>query len=347
MSLKRDLTLRNERSTDITPLRSYQVTLDIGIGLRQTQTENNEQDRRTGTKPVKRTPSVGRSIDETSRKSRREKVAKRITLLQHPGDHTTRLLRTILQRRRSRITVEPTHRNTKQGAAGQELLVGLTEPRTELEHDEEDIIDDERPLPTISIGRDTEDDGPDGAEHQHQRDAPCDLGIGLIERDREVRDGQADGEEIERVPGLRGSVTGGGGVEFATYPCEEGDEEEKPLFPAQHHEEVDGVGCLVHRRLEGGEARESIFLRGHLVRWLGFRDSIVASPGGRNLLVGSKEVSHDGEGSCCVEWALESVSRDALKEVQTCSDSLLPRGSTTNIYKRIKGLEHNKRTVRS
>lgn len=60
------------------------------------------------------------------------------------------------------------------------------------------------------------------------------------------------------------------GAEGDTYPREETDEEEGPLFPIQHHKKADGIGGTVHRRLEGGETREGIHPRGNFGGGKGF-----------------------------------------------------------------------------
>lgn len=45
----------------------------------------------------------------------------------------------------------------------------------ELENDKEKVVHDERPLPPVAVSRNTEYDGTNGPEHQHERDAPCDV----------------------------------------------------------------------------------------------------------------------------------------------------------------------------
>jgi hypothetical protein len=202
MFLNGNLPLRQERTSNTPPLITHELTLNIGIGLRKAKTKDDNQDRRASTKPVKWAPSVGRRVNEPSRKRRRQEIAKRITLLQHARDQTTSLLGTVLQGGGGGITIQATHGHTKQGTAGQELLVVLAETRAELERNEEDIVHDKRPLAAVPIGRYTEDGGPNRTEHEHQGDAPCDLGRGLAEGNGEIRDRQADGEEIKSVPCL-------------------------------------------------------------------------------------------------------------------------------------------------
>lgn len=47
------------------------------------------------------------------------------------------------------------------------------------EDNKEEVVDDERPLATVSIGSDTEDDGTEGPEHEHQRNSPGYVCLGL------------------------------------------------------------------------------------------------------------------------------------------------------------------------
>lgn len=72
----------------------------------------------------------------------------------------------------------------------------------QLKGDKQEIADDQGPLPTVAVTGQAKDDGPDGPEHEHHRDAPCDVRLGAPKRLGEVADGQRDGEEVERVPCL-------------------------------------------------------------------------------------------------------------------------------------------------
>ncbi|KAG7119033.1 hypothetical protein HYQ46_011007 [Verticillium longisporum] len=65
------------------------------------------------------------------------------------------------------------------------------------------VIDDKRPLATVSIGGDTKDDGAHRTEHEHQRDAPRDVRLRLAKLLGQLRNGQGNGEEVESIPRLR------------------------------------------------------------------------------------------------------------------------------------------------
>lgn len=114
-------------------------------------------------------------IDQATRKRRSKQVAKCVALLQQTGDNTAGLGGTVLECRGGGVPVETAHRNPEQGAAGQELLVGLAEARAQFEDDEQDQIDNKRPFAAITIGRNTEDDRADGPQHEHEGDAPGDI----------------------------------------------------------------------------------------------------------------------------------------------------------------------------
>src|SRR3569833_237018 len=74
----------------------------------------------------------------------------------------------------------------------------------QLESDKEDVVDHKRPLAAVAISGDAKDDGADRPEHQHQRDAPGDVRVGLAELLGEVGRGQRNGEEVKGIPRLSG-----------------------------------------------------------------------------------------------------------------------------------------------
>ena len=73
----------------------------------------------------------------------------------------------------------------------------------QLKNDEKHVVDNEGPFPAVAIGRDTEQAGADRTEHEHEGDAPGDVRVVLAESLCKLANGQRDGEEIKRVPGLR------------------------------------------------------------------------------------------------------------------------------------------------
>lgn len=85
---------------------------------------------------------------------------------------------------------KPAHGNSKNSANTEELLIRVTEPRGEFEGDEQEVIHDKRPFPAVAIACNTEDHSADGPQHQHHRDAPCDVRRGLAEFFAQLRRGQ-------------------------------------------------------------------------------------------------------------------------------------------------------------
>lgn len=158
MALERNLALGNERPSNVTALCTHQVALNILIGLGEAQPECDEQNGRAGTKPVQWAPAVRCGVDETARERGSQEVAKGIALLQHTRDDATGLLGAVLERGGCGVAVQTAHGNAEEGAAGQELPVGLAESRAELEHDEQEVVDDEGPAAAIAICCDTEED---------------------------------------------------------------------------------------------------------------------------------------------------------------------------------------------
>ena len=62
---------------------------------------------------------------------------------------------------------------------------------------------------------------------------------------RELRHGERDGEEVERIP----------------RPGDEADEKEQPLLKIEHRDELEGIRSLMHGRLQGGKAGSDISSR--------------------------------------------------------------------------------------
>lgn len=149
--------------------------------------------------------------------------------------------------REQREAHQTTHGNAEQSSDSQKLTIRLGKTCAQLQHNEENVIDDEGPFSAISVRGDTEDGGSNAPEHEHEGDAPGDVGVAPVERLGKVFDGQRDSEEVKCVPG----------------PSKECNEEEHPLLEVEHHQELDRVGCFSHRRLEGAESRRRILAWTH------------------------------------------------------------------------------------
>lgn len=140
----------------------------------------------------------------------------------------------------------------------------------QFQNHEQDVIDDERPFSSVSIGRYPKENTADRPEHEHQRDAPGDVGNRLVEGHGEIAGSKRDSEEIESIPGLsdqsaigtvaarlqcRQGCHSSPAKHSETYPGEESNAEKGPVVSIQHPDELEGVRELVHRRLQAGEAR--------------------------------------------------------------------------------------------
>ena len=101
---------------------------------------------------------MGSRIDQSACKNRRKQVSKSVSLLQHSRNNSSGSLWAIFQSSGCSITVKSAHCDTEQCAAGEELGEGLAETGTELEDDEEDVVDDKGPFTTVSICCEAEDD---------------------------------------------------------------------------------------------------------------------------------------------------------------------------------------------
>lgn len=201
MVLESHFALRHEISSDTASERlSYSFATLESLGFGQAQTENNEQHRWASAEPKERAPAVWSGVDKTTRKRSDEQVTKGVTLLQHSRDNATGLWGTILQSGSSNVTIQTTHGNTEKSTAGQELFVGRTETGAQLQDDEENVVGDKGPFAAVAIREDTEDDGTDGTQHQHEGDTPGDFGVGTLKVFSQTGQGNRDGEEIKGIP---------------------------------------------------------------------------------------------------------------------------------------------------
>ena len=155
MLLERYAAFGNEGNCHTAIRFSHSISFTVRCRLWETKTEEDDEDWGASAKPEKRTPAMRCGIHKTASKRCRQEISKRIALLQHTRYQTTCCLRAILEGRCCCIAIEASHGNAKESTTGEELLVGITKASPELEYDEEDIVDNEGPFPTISIGSDT------------------------------------------------------------------------------------------------------------------------------------------------------------------------------------------------
>jgi len=99
------------------------LTSDEGVGLGQEEPPQDEESGRTGAKPEQRPPAMRRVVRERPREHRRQEVAERVPLLQHPAQDTPRFRRRVFERGRRAVAVDPAHRDAEEGADYQEALV--------------------------------------------------------------------------------------------------------------------------------------------------------------------------------------------------------------------------------
>ena len=154
MLSERDGAFRQKRAGYAAVGFPHSGSIAIGCGFRQAETEDDDQDGRAGAKPVQWPPAVGCGVYESAGEGCSQEVPECITLLQHTGDETASCLRAVFEGSRCCVAVEAAHGDAEEGAAGEELLVGVAETGAELEDDEEDVVDDERPFAAVSVSGD-------------------------------------------------------------------------------------------------------------------------------------------------------------------------------------------------
>lgn len=67
---------------------------------------------------------------------------------------------------------------------------------------EQNIVHDKWPLPSISIRCDSKQNRADGAEHKYQSNSPGNVRVGLVKSLGQFRNSERNSKEIEGIPGL-------------------------------------------------------------------------------------------------------------------------------------------------
>lgn len=146
------------------------------------------------------------------------------------------------------LTVETSHGDAKESSYAQEGLVCGAETSGQFQHDEENIVDDERPLASITISRKTESDGADRSQHEYESNAPSNVCFADIKRLGDIQCSERYCEEVEGIPGPRNERT----------------EEEQPLLRVQKCQYLERILDLVHWRFESREPRCQVSSDAHL-----------------------------------------------------------------------------------
>jgi hypothetical protein len=81
-------------------------------------------------------------------------------------------------------------------------IAGLVRVTYQFERNEEQVVNNKGPFATVSISSNTKGDGSNRSEHEHKRDAPGNVRLGLSKVLSQVGDGQRNGEEIKGIPSL-------------------------------------------------------------------------------------------------------------------------------------------------
>lgn len=140
MSLQSYFTFCNERRANIPSCLTYCDALVKGVSLGEHKSEDDNENGRACTEPEKWPPSMGCRVDKAASKDRRQEISKGVSLLQHTGNNTSSGWGTILKCRSSCVTVKAAHCNTKEGSAGEKLLIGLSKASTLLKLARETMI---------------------------------------------------------------------------------------------------------------------------------------------------------------------------------------------------------------
>lgn len=263
--LEGDFTFSDESAGDVLSCFADTLALDESVGLREAETVDDDQDWRAGTEPEKRSPSVRSGVDEATSEDGCEEVSECVSLLEHTRDDSSCGLWTVFKSGRRGVTVQTAHRHTVERTNSEELLVGLAETSSELEGDEKNVVDNERPLAAVAVRSDTKENSANGSEHENECDTPGDVGLADVEGLGEVGDGQRDGEEVESIPG----------------PGDETTTEEEPLLKVEHGKELEWVCEALIAWLQGAESGCQVMTGAHVVAIL----LVSVGIGGIGLLV--------------------------------------------------------------
>lgn len=167
----------------------------------KTQTEDDEEDWGKSGKPVVRSPSGTGSVDESSCKRSCEEIAKRITLLEQARHNTTSLRGAVFESSSSNVAIKAAHSDAKESTNTQELFISLTESSTQLQDNEEGIVNDKGPFTPKPVRSDTKDGRSHETKHEDNSDTPVHVRVRLSKLLCEGLDGQGDSEVVKGIPG--------------------------------------------------------------------------------------------------------------------------------------------------
>ena len=154
------------RRLALRPLDLLRAQEDGALGEKRADGGSEERD--AGRRPEEGAPARGNVRDEAEVDASGEQITDSVTLLQDTRPKPTRLDGKVLEGGGCCQTPNATHADTEEGPDAEEGLVGVDEAGAQLEHGDDDEVDDERPLATETVRDDTKQDGADASQEQRQ-----------------------------------------------------------------------------------------------------------------------------------------------------------------------------------
>lgn len=131
---------------------------DEDLALGQEEADECRERGEASRTPEERAPGRRRLRHERQVNDGGEQIADGIALLEDARREATDLDGQVFERSGCCETPDTTHRNTEEGAEGEELLESLDKARAELKDGDQDQVGDEWPFATVPVRDDTEDD---------------------------------------------------------------------------------------------------------------------------------------------------------------------------------------------
>ena len=153
--------------------------------------------RRQSANEEHRTPSPARKHEEVADRS--EQVPGSVAFLQQTRQNAATTRRRFFHRQRRTDSPFAAHPDSEQSAQDEKRRVIGSQSGQHFHHREEDEVDHQRELATITVGHQAEDESPDGPERERHRDSQRKLSVGLMKILRDRRQREDDKKEVERV----------------------------------------------------------------------------------------------------------------------------------------------------
>lgn len=179
----------------------YFLLANVGVCFWETSSPDDEKHWRAGGKPENGSPAFGRVWNNGSVENDRQKVPQGVTFLENTRQDTSAVDGDVIQRGGQRETKYTAHCYSKKSTDSQKLLKRFHKTSANLQHNQKTQVDNVGPFTAVSVTPETENQRTHGTQHEHQSDAPGDVGDGFIEGFGDFVGVQRNSEKVKGIPG--------------------------------------------------------------------------------------------------------------------------------------------------